>query len=81
MAKNKLAGLVKPSTACDVPPMPYKPSREEQARQRRYQAEDDLRTITRAQEVQKDRTRMAAVKTIAREQMKSLANVAGGKRK
>lgn len=47
----------------------------------KYMAEDDLRTLARAQEIQRDRERMKAVKTCARDQMKTLAKVTGGSKR
>lgn len=43
----------------------------------KWRAEDDLRTLARAQEIQKDRERMKACKSCARDQMKTLAKVTG----
>lgn len=64
-------------------PMPVaaKATREDAERQRRYQAEDDLRTITRAQEVQGDKRRMSSVQALAREQAASLSRIAGRKKR
>jgi hypothetical protein len=45
--------------------------------ERKYQAMDDLRTLTRAQEIQADRSRMAAVKSHAASQVKTLQAVTG----
>ena len=76
MAKgNKLSGLMKKTTACDVPMSAGRMSEEDKARQRRYQAEDAIRTLQRAQEIQKDRALMRDVKIVAREQMKQLQSV------
>lgn len=44
--------------------------------EKRYMAQDDLRTLQRAQEIQSDRKRMAACKTEARMQMASLSKAA-----
>ena len=54
---------------------PYKPSREDAARDRRYRAEDAVRTLTRADEIKKDKGLMRDVKTYAREQKKTLDKV------
>lgn len=70
-ATNKLASAVGLSTA----PMPYKPSAADKARERRYQAEDALRTLTRAGEVQRDKGLMREVKKLATEQMSTLKSV------
>lgn len=48
----------------------------------KWQAEEDLRTITRAREIQKDKTRMAHVRRAAREklgEMAALKDLAAGK--
>lgn len=71
-ATNKLAAAVGLSTAC---PAPYKASAADKARERRYQAEDALRTITRAGEIQRDRGLMRDVKKLATEQMSTLKSV------
>lgn len=54
-------------------PAPY-PSTNAAA-DKRWQTEDALRTLTRAQEIQKDRGMMKDVKALAREQAKTLAKV------
>lgn len=77
MAKNRLAKLTARSTAVDAAPAPYRPSAKEQAERRRYQAEDALRTITRAEEIKRDRPLMRDVKACAREQAKTLDCVLG----
>lgn len=70
-ATNKLAGAIGLSSC----PPPYKPSAAELAERRRYQAEDALRTITRAGEIQRDRGLMREVKKLATEQMSTLKAV------
>lgn len=51
----------------------------------KWQAEDDLRTITRAKEIQKDHKRMANVRRAAKEKLAEMANLktiaAGGQPK
>lgn len=64
---NKLSKIAKAAA-----PQAVEVSKREQDR---WRAEDDLRTITRAQEIQRDSGRMRAVKTIAKEQMKTLSSV------
>lgn len=44
--------------------------------EKRWQAQDDLRTLQRAQEIQADKRRMAACKTEARTQMATLSRAA-----
>lgn len=47
----------------------------------KYRAEEDLRTLARAQEIQKDKDRMRMCKATAREQIKTLSKVTGGKKR
>lgn len=70
-AVNKITGRVTGSKAATQKPPVYD----------RYMAENDLSTLARAQEIQKDRARMKAVKCCARDQMKTLAKVMGSKKK
>lgn len=44
-----------------------------------WQVEEDLRTICRAKEIQKDPKRMAKVKELAKSKMIDMASVAGKK--
>lgn len=65
--KNKISAMV------DMPtPAPYKTTAAEKAERRKWEAQDALRTITRAEEIRRDRGLMAEVKKCAREQVKSL---------
>lgn len=41
-------------------------------REKKWQAEDDLRTLQRAKEVESDKARMKAAKALAQEQMNTL---------
>lgn len=76
---NKLASVIKSaSTPSDMPSAgPYKQSAKQIAEDRRWKAEDDLRTLQRAKEIQGDRSRMGMCKTVAKEQMKALSGVVG----
>jgi hypothetical protein len=47
----------------------------------KWRARDALSTLKRAEEIQRDKGLMRAVKTCAREEMKALAKVASGKKK
>lgn len=67
MAKNKLSGMIRADS-----PAPRESTRQEQAERKRWEAEDALRTITRAEEIKKDRGLMAHVRRCANEQMKNL---------
>lgn len=54
-------------------------TKREMEEQRRYRAEDALRTITRAEEIKRDRPLMKDVKQCARDQAKVLGSVLGKK--
>ena len=45
----------------------------------RYRAEDDMRTLARAEEVRNDPKRLAAAKKMAREKLAELQTIAGTK--
>ena len=47
----------------------------------KYQAEDDLRTLTRAIEIRKDPKRMKAAQSLAKEKLAEYASVAADKDK
>lgn len=65
---NKLSGMISTGDC----PTPYKQSAAEKAERRKWEAQDALRTITRAEEIKRDRALMSEVKKCAREQVKSL---------
>ncbi len=44
---------------------------------KRFQAEDDLRTLRRAEEVKSDSSRLRSAQTIAKEEMQALQKVQG----
>jgi hypothetical protein len=44
---------------------------------RKYQAEEDLRTLTRANEIQGDTARMRRASGVAKKQMQGLRSIAG----
>ena len=77
MAKrSKIADLSRATPSCAPDE-----TREMEAERRKYRAEDALRTITRAEEIRRDRELMGDVKKVAREQAKTLGQVLGnGKR-
>lgn len=56
---------------CDMP----RPSKSMKKEQDDYRAEDDLRTITRAEEVRADASRMGAVRRIQQKQLRALTRV------
>lgn len=68
---NKLSMLT--TVGASMPsPAAYKQTAEDKARDRRYQAEDALRTITRSAEIQRDRRLMSDVRKLATEQVRVL---------
>ncbi len=57
-------------------PAPYKMSAEDKRRQMKYAAEDDVvLSVTRADEIKKDKTLISHVKRHAREQVKTMQKV------
>jgi hypothetical protein len=76
MAKKK--GLPVASTK----PVPVKivsepmdrPDRDD-ARERKWRAEDDIRTMKQAEEIRRDKERVKAMKEVARQQMKDLKKI------
>lgn len=66
--KSKLPIAKPPADICTS----YKPTKEDEARQRRYRAEDALRTMNQAEDYKKDKKLMADVKALANEQMSNL---------
>jgi hypothetical protein len=51
------------------------PTASDKARQRRYEIEDGLRTMQRAEEIKKDKSLVKDIKLLAKEQMASLSKV------
>jgi ribosome assembly protein YihI (activator of Der GTPase) len=76
MAKKSLP--VEKLKATSKKPIPVKivsevgESKSHEAREKKWQAEDDLRTLQRAKEVESDKARMKAAKALAQEQMNNL---------
>lgn len=52
-------------------PIAYKQTKEDVERQRKYEAEDAMRTLTRAEEIRNNRDLMGRVKKIAEEQVRA----------
>lgn len=72
MAKKRLP-IAKPSgNSC---PQPIKMTKDDEARQRRYKAKEALGTINRAKDFEKDKSLMADVKALAKEQIASLKRI------
>ena len=76
LPKNKLP-VGESVASCS--PTPYKPSKQDLDRERRYKAEDALCALQRAREVEQDKQLMSDVKSLAKEQMRALNKVAGDK--
>lgn len=55
---------------------PSKISTEDKARMRRYEAEDAIRTLQRADEIRRDKDLCKDMKALAKEQMEALKKVA-----
>ena len=72
MSKNKLPIA---STAVDMP----KPSKDSTERERRWRAEDALRVAQQHESNKKDSGLMRDMKSVAKEKMKELKSVCGGK--
>lgn len=68
--KNSVSSLVR-----DAAPVTYVPTKEDKARERRYRAEDALNTLTRAEEIKRDKGLMRDVKACAQAKMKELSSV------
>lgn len=81
MKKKSMNALANVGAAA-IPKPKASPARapEYEAQERKYRAEDALRTLTRAKEIERDRPLMRDVKACAKEQMKTLANVTGRKK-
>ncbi len=61
--------------ASTLMPAPYKPSAEDRKRQIKYEAEDAVRTLTRAEEIKQNPQLMRAVQAHSKEQIKKLQKV------
>jgi hypothetical protein len=77
MAKKKL-----PVEKLGSKPIPVKivndapsPSKSDEARERKYKAEDALRTIKEYEKVKSDKSLMKDVKNLARDEMNKLKNI------
>lgn len=78
--KTKLSSMVakpgKPVPVTIVSDGPASSSNKDwKKEERKYQAQDDIRTMQRAAEIQKDKERTKAMKEVAKEQMDALKKV------
>lgn len=76
MAKKRLPIAAK-STAELASPTPYKRTKEDIEKERRYRAEDALRTCKEYEKIKGDKQLMSDVKRLAAEEMNKLKKVAG----
>ncbi len=78
MAKSKLPVNRLPAKSTSVAvdrPAPYKPSKQDLDRERRYRAEDAVRDLERAEGHKKDKALMADVKQVCAEKIDSLKRI------
>lgn len=71
MAKKTSSKASSLPVATDMPVRTYKRSKEDIEREKRYQAESDLRTMQQAKEIGESKERKAAMQALAKEQMKA----------
>ena len=69
--RSKGIGLNVPQATC----APYRPSKQDVDREKRWRAESDLRTLREAESVKSDPSRVRMAQQVAREEMKALAKV------
>ena len=55
--------------------VPYKETKADEAREKRWRAEEDLRTLQRAQEISQDKERTKAAQMLAKEQKAALEKI------
>lgn len=60
-------------------PVPVVISKKMDADEKKWRAEEDLRTLLRAEEIKRDRSRMSVVKAMAKKQAMAADKVAKGK--
>lgn len=68
---------IKKKSAVKSSPAISGPSKAEQAK---WQAEDDVRTLQRAGEIERDRQRLARAQAMAKKQAQDLARITGRKK-
>lgn len=56
-------------------PMDRPSTAKDDARERKWRAEDDIRTMKQAEEIRRDKERVRAMKEVARQQMKDLKKI------
>lgn len=70
--KSSKPAAIKRAVKAKAVPAPKAPKREED----RWRAEDDARTLMRAEEIKRDRARMAKARAVAKKQISELSKVA-----
>lgn len=70
--KSSKVALANRAAKAKVAATPKVPKREED----RWRAEDDARTLMRAEEIKRDRARMAKARAVAKKQISELSKVA-----
>lgn len=79
--KTKLSSMVaNPSKPIPVKivsdcPSSSKSDKDWKKEERKYQAQDDIRTMQRAAEIKSDKARVSAMKEVAKEQMNNLKKI------
>lgn len=71
---KKVKSSLKNAIATDVF-IERKPTKEQIEKEKKWQAEDDIRTLQRAEEIKKDKGRMNAAKQVAKSQMQELKKI------
>lgn len=72
MAKTKKNPLPVAKTSS---PVDVRPSKDYEAQERRYKAEEAMRTMERAEEFKKDKSLMKDIKGLAKEKIKNLGKI------
>lgn len=76
MAKKAKLPIAKPPADYPQPSAPMKRTKDDEARERRWRAEDALRTCKEYEKIKGDKQLMSDVKTLAKEEMNKLKKVA-----
>ena len=73
MAKHKLPVSSPKPVPVKIVSEPVNETKSHEAQEKKWRAEDDLRTMKSYAELQRDKERMKAAKSLAKQQMKDLA--------
>lgn len=71
MATKRKRSSEMPAMACS----PYKPTAEDKKREAEWRAEDDARTLIRADEIRRDKARLKGAKAYAKKRADELAGI------